>query len=65
MGSPDKLARENIMKILISSKSFGKDDTSALKLLKDAGLEPVIEVRFLSIELRAAFCVCGHGSHPG
>ena len=50
MGSPDKLARENIMKILISSKSFGKDDTSALKLLKDAGLEPVMNPYGRSLE---------------
>lgn len=30
------------MKILISSKSFGKESTDALNLLKEAGLEPVL-----------------------
>lgn len=30
------------MKILISSKSFGKENTEAIKILKDAGLEPVM-----------------------
>lgn len=42
MGCPDRLAREKIMKILISSKSFGKEDTGALNLLRSAGLEPVL-----------------------